>query len=289
MTSANISYEFFPPKAKKAEARLLQTLDALLPTEPKFVSVTYGAGGSTQEKTLRIVDGIAAAGKVEVAAHLTCVGASKSAINNIAKRFWDVGVRHIVALRGDPPNGVDQAYIAHPDGYGYASDLITGLKNLGDFEISVSAYPERHPESASWDVELDNLKRKVDAGASRAITQFFFEADTFLRFRDRAVAAGINIPLVPGIMLQPNFNGVLRMAKMCKIHIPDWYLRHVSGLEDQPEVRNMLTASLAAELCDNLRQGGVGQFHFYTLNQSPIAMTVVRSLRLGEDRLRKVA
>jgi methylenetetrahydrofolate reductase (NADPH) len=274
----NISFEFFPPKTEKMHTTLWQAIKKLEPLSPDFVSVTYGAGGSTRKRTHKTVSRIAQETSLSAAAHLTCVDASSAEIDAIAKAYWDAGIRHIVALRGDPQDGIGQAYRPQRNGYGYASDLVAGLKKVSPFEISVGAYPERHPESPDWNAEIDNLKRKIDAGATRAITQFFFETDTFLKFRDRAVAAGINIPLVPGLMLQPNFDGLKRMSKMCKIHIPDWYHKLFVGLEDDPQSRLLLTATTTADLAADLRANGVRDFHFYTLNKADLAFSVCKIL-----------
>ena len=222
------------------------------------------------------------------AAHLTCVGATCEEIDQVAREYWDAGVRHIVALRGDPSDGIGEAYRPHPGGYSYANDLTEGLKKIADFEVSVSAYPEQHPESSDWSVEIDNLKRKIDAGATRAITQFFFSPDIFWRFQDRVLDAGIDIPIVPGLMLQPNFKGLARMSKMCGVAVPDWYAGLFEGLDDDPITRDMLTATLAAELTAELRDRGVDHFHLYTLNRAEIAMAVSRILGL-HNRKKKLA
>lgn len=279
-----VSYEFFPPKNAVLEDNLWDCIRKLEAHDPDFVSVTYGAGGSTRERTHRTVTRIVNETTLRPAAHLTCVGADKSEIDEIAQDYWDRGVRHIVALRGDPPEGIGEAYKPHPRGYAYGSDLVAGLKKVADFEVSVSAYPECHAESPSWDAELDNLKRKVDAGATRAITQFFFEADTFLRFRDRVHAANIDIPLVPGLMLQPNFKGLNRMSKMCGVHVPDWYASLFDGLENDAETRNLLTASLAIELTSSLVDNAVEHLHLYTLNRAELAISVSRILGLRANQ-----
>lgn len=280
----SVSYEFFPPKSKRMEQNLWSAIKALEAFSPDFVSVTYGAGGSTQHKTLGTVSKIAKETKLAAAAHMTCVDATQSEIDNVAKSFWNAGVRHIVALRGDSPDGIGQAYKPTAGGYGYASDLVEGLKKLHDFEVSVSAYPERHPESGNWDEELDNLKRKVDAGATRAITQFFFAADTFLRFQDRVADAGIDIPVVPGIMLQPNMNGLKRMSDMCGVDVPAWYSDLFEGLDDDQTTREMLTATLSSELTSDLYNRGVSHFHLYTLNRAEMASSVSRVLGLHHRR-----
>jgi len=253
----HVSYEFFPPKSEKMEQVLWQAIQKLELLNPDFVSVTYGAGGSTRERTHRTVVRMAKETSLKPAAHLTCVESDKAEMDAIAKDYWENGVRHIVALRGDPTTGITDRYTPSANGYAYGSDLVAGLKSVADFEISVSAYPERHPESSSWDVEIDNLKRKVDAGATRAITQFFFEPDTFMSFQDRVLDAGIDIPIVPGLMLQPNFKGLKRMADMCGVAVPDWYASLFKGLENEPDTRQLLTASLASELSAELLDLGI--------------------------------
>lgn len=285
-----VSYEFFPPKNAKMEKTLWDSIRKLESLNPDFVSVTYGAGGSTRERTNNTVRRMVSETSLKPAAHLTCVGADKAVIDEIAQDYWDSGVRHIVALRGDAPEGAGMAYTPHPKGYAYGSDLVAGLKRVADFEVSVSAYPEQHPESGNWDAEIDNLKRKVDAGASRAITQFFFEADTFLRFQDRVADAGLSIPVVPGLMLQPNFKGLRRMSDMCGVAVPDWYADLFEGLEKDEETRRLLTGSLALELTASLFDRGVRDFHLYTLNRAELAMSVSRMLGLhSRKRAEEVA
>lgn len=274
----NISFEFFPPKNKSMNETLWNTITKLETLNPKFVSVTYGAGGSTRERTHKTVARIVNETKLRPAAHLTCVGSLKSEIDEIAKDYWDAGVRHIVALRGDPESGIGNAYKPIPGGYNYGSDLVAGLKNVAPFEVSVGAYPELHPESQNWDAELDNLKRKIDAGADRAITQFFFETDTFLRFQDRVLDAGIKIPIVPGLMLQPNFKGLKRMSEMCAIAVPNWLEALYADLEDDPQARLLVTAKTVADLASNLRDQGIQDLHFYTLNKADLAFSVCKIL-----------
>ena len=276
----HVSFEFFPPKTPKAEDRLWAAIAKLQPLQPDFVSVTYGAGGSTRERTHRTVERMARETDFRPAAHLTCVDATRKDIDEIAQEYWDAGVRHIVALRGDPSDGIGEAYQPHPDGYAYASDLVAGLKSVADFEISVSAYPELHPESQNWNAELDNLKRKADAGATRAITQFFFSPDTFWRFQDKVLDAGIEIDIVPGLMLQPNIKGLVRMSNLCGVAVPNWYQEMFDDLEDDPLTRDMLTASLMSELTAELYDRGVRHYHLYTLNRAEIASSVARVLGL---------
>lgn len=271
MPNVKISFEFFPPKSELMEKRLWRTLRKLEPLAPEFVSVTYGAGGSTQKPTFDAVTRIKEETTLTPAAHLTCVGAPREDIDRIAQGYWDAGIRHIVALRGDSPDGIGKTYNPEKSGYAYGADLVAGLKSVADFDVSVAAYPERHPESLSWEIELDNLKRKIDAGATQAITQFFVQPDLFLRFLDRVRDAGISIPIIPGIMLQPNFHGLKRMADMCGVNIPEDYAALYEGLDDKPRTRELLTVSLVTNMTSQLRSQGVSQFHFYTLNKDDLA------------------
>ena len=284
MTTPIVSYEFFPPKTAKSAKALWKCVDQLAPLSPDYVSVTYGAGGSTRERTFNIVKDMVGKRGINAAAHLTCVGSSREEIDEIADDYWSAGVRHIVALRGDPPEGMDGDYTPTLGGYAYASDLVAGLKARHDFEISVAAYPELHPESGNWSAELDNLKRKVDAGATRAITQFFLSSDVYFRFLDRIEKAGINIEITPGIMMQPNFSAVERMAKMCQVSVPDRYSDMFEGLDNDDSARKMLTASYVAEMTGKLREQGVNSFHLYTLNKPEIAFVVSRVLGLTQAR-----
>ncbi|MCA8929310.1 MAG: methylenetetrahydrofolate reductase [Alphaproteobacteria bacterium] len=272
-----ISFEFFPPKTDKAEESLWQTIERLAPLKPRFVSVTYGAGGTTRERTHATVTRIRRETELEPAAHLTCVAASRDEIDAIARAYWDAGIRHIVALRGDPPDGAAE-YLPQPDGYAYAVDLVEGLRKIADFEISVAAYPETHPAAPSAAFEIDYLKRKIDAGATRAITQFFFDADIYLRFRDRLAANRIDIPLVPGILPITNFATAAKFAGMCGARIPDWMGRLYEGLDDDPEARQLVAATQAAELCRRLQAEGVDEFHFYTLNRAELTWAICRLL-----------
>jgi len=277
-SSLSVSFEFFPPKSEKMEASLWESIRRLEPLSPNFVSVTYGAGGSTRDRTHRTVHRIAHETTILPAAHLTCVDASRDEVDEVVRDYWRAGVRHLVALRGDPSEGLGKTYIPRADGYKHATDLVAGIRACGDFEISVGCYPEKHPESPSLEHDLDVLKAKVDAGASRAITQFFFEPETFLRFRDRATAAGINIPIVPGIMLQPNFEGLKRIAGLCGTAIPSWMHETYKGLEEDASTRQLVTAHVAAKLCDELNVGGVSDFHFYTLNRAELALSTCHLL-----------
>ena len=273
-----ISFEFFPPKTDEMEERLWAAIKRLEPLRPRFVSVTYGAGGSTRERTHATVRRIRQETALEPAAHLTCVAATREEIDAVAHQYWDAGIRHIVALRGDPPGGIGTGYAPHPGGYPYAADLVAGLRNVGDFEISVAAYPETHPAARSPGHDLDNLKQKLDAGANRAITQFFFDPEVYLRFRDRVAAAGIAVPLVPGILPVTNFAQLKRMAGACGASIPAWMGAHFDGLDDDPDTRRLVAASLAAEQCRRLHANGVHEFHFYTLNRADLLVAICHLL-----------
>jgi len=278
------SFEFFPPRDEAMDEQLWAAINRLSPLGPRFVSVTYGAGGSTRERTHATVERIRRETDLEPAAHLTCVGASRSEVDEVARRYWKAGVRHIVALRGDPPDGAN-AYEPHPDGYRQASDLVTGLRGVADFEISVAAYPEVHPEAPSATADLDNLKRKVDAGATRAITQFFFECSDYLRFVERARRAGIAVPIVPGILPVTNFHTVARFAKACGAAVPAWMADQFQGLDDDVATRKLVAASIAAEQCRTLQAAGVEEFHFYTLNRADLTFAIchILGLRGGES------
>ena len=274
---AAISFEFFPPKTEKMEEQLWSAIETLAPLGPRFVSVTYGAGGSTRERTHNTVARIASETAIPAAAHLTCVEATRDEIDEVADAYWQAGVRHIVALRGDPPTA-GAKYATHPGGYENAADLVAGLKRLHPFEVSVAAYPECHPDSPNSGHDLDNLKRKLDAGATRGITQFFHEADTFFRFRDAVAAAGIDAEIVPGIMPVSNFAGIKRMSAMCNTAVPAWLERLFDGLDDHPAARQLVAATVAAELCRKLYAGGVRSFHFYTLNRAELAFAICHLL-----------
>jgi len=282
-----VSFEFFPPKTPEMEERLWAVVKRLEPLMPRFVSVTYGAGGSTRERTHATVRRIRQETVLEPAAHLTCVAATRDEIDNVARDYWEAGIRHIVALRGDPPGGPTAAagaYTPYPGGYAYAADLVAGLKRVADFEISVAAYPETHPAARSPGHDLDNLKAKLDAGANRAITQFFFDVDLYLRFRDRAAAAGIRIPIVPGILPVTNFAQLKRMSAGCGAAIPDWMAGHFDGLDDDPDTRRLVAASLAAEQCRRLHANGVHEFHFYTLNRADLIVAICHLLGVRAAR-----
>ena len=279
----NVSFEFFPPQTAKAEETLWESIDVLSPLKPKFVSVTYGAGGSTRARTHEIVTSIHKKTGVQAAAHLTCIGATRGEIDDIARGYWDSGIRHIVALRGDVPKGEKFTPVA--GGYAHASDLVEGLKKIAPFEISVAGYPEKHPEAASADADLINLKKKVDAGADRIISQFFMEPEYFLSFRDRAVAAGIKAPIVPGILSITNFAKAVQFAAACGARIPEWMETLFEGLDDQPKTRNLVAATVAAEQCRVLYENGVKDFHFYTLNRAEHTLAICHMLGLRGIRV----
>jgi methylenetetrahydrofolate reductase (NADPH) len=272
-----VSFEFFPPKTAEMEAKLWSEIQRLEPLAPRFISVTYGAGGSTQEHTQAIVARVRRETSLAPAAHLTCVGATRNEVDEVARAYWAAGVRHIVALRGDAQGEAD--YRPYPGGYAYAADLVAGLKRVADFEISVAAYPETHPEAGSAARDLDNLKRKLDAGACRAITQFFFDPDCFLRFRDQARAAGISAPIVPGILPITNFARTVDFAKKCGATIPPWLAALFDGLQDDADTRDLVAAVAAAEQCRHLQSHGVTAFHFYTLNRADLTEAICRLLR----------
>lgn len=274
----SVSFEFFPPKTEKMETQLWDAITQLAPLQPSFVSVTYGAGGSTRERTHATVARLVRETDLVPAAHLTCVGASTGEIGEIADQYWEAGVRHIVALRGDPPPADGGSFVPHPEGYGCAADLVAGLKARHDFDISVAAYPEVHPEALSAEADLDNLKRKLDAGASRAITQFFFSTDAYFRFLDRALAAGITAPILPGIMPVTSFAAIRRMSG--NTEIPGWLETMFTGLDERPGPRALVAAVAAADLCKRLYDGGVRDFHFYTLNRAEQAYAICQLLGL---------
>jgi len=273
----SVSFEFFPPKTEVMERRLWECVERLAPVRPSFVSVTYGAGGTTRERTHDTVCRIRRETNLEPAAHLTCIDATKAEIDEIARRYWEAGIHHIVALRGDAPEG-GRNYTPHPEGYAYASDLVAGLKQIADFEITVAAYAETHPEASSPEADLDNLKRKIGAGAQRAITQYFFDPDVYFRFLDRTLAAGISVPIVPGILPVTNFQQVTKFSKACGAGVPDWMHGLFDGLDDDPETRKLVAATVAAEQCRALYVGGVKEFHFYTLNRADLAFAICHIL-----------
>jgi len=278
-----VSFEFFPPKTPQMEEQLWACVQRLAMLQPAYVSVTYGAGGSTRERTHATLVRIRKETSLQPAAHLTCVGATREEIDEIARRYWDAGIRHIVALRGDPPDGATR-YVAHPGGYAYAADLVAGLKRVADFEISVAAYPEMHPEATGPEADIDNLKRKIDAGANRAISQFFFDVDVFARFLDRVHAAGISVPIIPGILPVTNFAQVVRFAGMCGASVPPWMADLFDGLDHDPETRRLVAASVACEQCRALHAMGIKQFHFYTLNRADLTFAICHVLGVRPPR-----
>lgn len=278
-----VSFEFFPPKTEKMAESLWESVERLAPLAPEFVSVTYGAGGSTRERTHDTVVRIARETPMKPAAHLTCVAATREEIDAVAKAYWDAGIRHVVALRGDPPDG-QSVYAPHPGGYAYASDLVAGLKRIADFEISVAAYPECHPQSRSPEDDLDNLKRKIDAGATRAISQYFFDADVFRRFRDRIAKAGITVPVVPGILPVTNFAQVVKFSAACGASVPAWMHHAFAGLDDDPETRRLVAATVAAEQVRALAADGIQDFHFYTLNRADLTFAICHLLGVRPQR-----
>ena len=281
----SVSFEFFPPRTEKMEQSLWQAVLRLAPLQPEFISVTYGAGGGTRERTHATVARIQREAGLTAAAHLTCVGDDRAAIDAIARAYWEAGIRHIVALRGDPPAAADGSggmgglgYVPHPGGYAYAEDLVKGLRAVADFEISVAAYPEGHPAAVSEQADLDNLKRKIDAGATRAITQFFLDNDRFLRFVDRAAAAGITVPIIPGILPITNFTRTVEMAGKCAVSVPRWFADAFEGLDQDTETRTLVAASVAVNQCQHLQKHGVRTFHFYTLNRADLTVAICHRL-----------
>jgi methylenetetrahydrofolate reductase (NADPH) len=273
----DVSFEFFPPNDAAMEATLWASVQRLAPLAPRFVSVTYGADGSTRERTHAVVTRVQHETSLTGAPHLTCVGAPRGEILAVAQRYWDQGIRHIVALRGDPPVGVTR-YEPHPQGFAYAADLVAGLRRIADFDISVAAYPETHPEASGPGQDLDNLKRKIDAGATRAITQFFFDNDDYLRFRDRCAAAGITVSIVPGILPITRFPQVTKFAARCGARIPAWLEERFAGLDNDPDTRRLIAANVAIEQVSRLRRHGVTEFHFYTLNRAEMTYAICHAI-----------
>ncbi|MFC0632383.1 methylenetetrahydrofolate reductase [NAD(P)H] [Brevundimonas balnearis] len=284
-TAPRVSFEFFPPKTDAAEDNLWQAIRRLAPLNPAFVSVTYGAGGSTRERTHRTVARILAETSLKPAAHLTCVEASRDEVDQVIRDYRAAGVTHIVALRGDPPGtgGIGGVYQPRADGYANATELARAISAVGGFDITVGVYPEKHPESASLDHDIEVLKAKVDAGATRAISQFFFDIDAFLRFRDRVRAAGVTIPIIPGVMPVTNFAGLKRMSAACGAAVPGWLAGHFEGLDDDPDTRRLIAASVAAETCARLQEEGFSDFHFYTLNRADLVYAICRVLGVREQ------
>jgi methylenetetrahydrofolate reductase (NADPH) len=271
-----VSFEFFPPKSPEMEEKLWNSITQLAPLAPRFVSVTYGAGGSTRERTHHTVKRIVQETSLKPAAHLTCVDASRDEVDAVARAYWEAGVRHIVALRGDPPSGGE--YVPHPEGYKYSCELVAGLKRIGDFDISVAAFPEKHPNSASFEADIDYLKQKIDAGATRAITQYFFDVEHYFRFIERVRAAGISIPIVPGILPVSNVAQVKKFSAMCGASVPGWLEVMFDGLDNDPVTRNLVAVTVAAEQCRRLVEFGCDHLHFYTLNRADMTAAVCRIL-----------
>jgi methylenetetrahydrofolate reductase (NADPH) len=278
-----VSFEFFPPKTEAMERQLWDAVETLAPLRPAFMSVTYGAGGSTRERTHAVVSRIQNEVGVPAAAHLTCVNATRMEIDAIADAYWEAGIRHIVALRGDPPGGIGGTYVPTPGGYAYANELVAGLLGRHPFEISVAAYPECHPQATSPAADLDALKRKVDCGATRAITQFFFDPADYARFRERAEGAGIDVPIVPGILPLTNFARACDMAKGCGARVPDGLRLRFEGLTDDADARQTVATEVATEHCQDLYRLGVRQFHFYTLNRAELVSGICRLLGLSNQ------
>jgi methylenetetrahydrofolate reductase (NADPH) len=290
LKSPNISFEFFPPKTEEMERNLWDTIKRLAPLEPNFVSVTYGAGGSTRERTHSTIARILGETDLTPAAHLTCVGAPRGEIDEIVDRYHEVGVRHIVALRGDPAAGIGTAYAAHPDGYQSSADLVAGIrKRHPDIEVSVSAYPEKHPESRDFDADIDTLQAKVDAGAARAITQVFFDNDLYLRYLDRVRARGIEIPIVPGIMPMHNFKQARNFVTRAGTSVPDWLAAKFDGLDDDAETRKLVAATVAAGQVQKLAKRGVDTFHFYTMNRADLVFAISHLLGIRPNTAQKAA
>ncbi|WP_350334973.1 methylenetetrahydrofolate reductase [NAD(P)H] [Coralliovum pocilloporae] len=289
VSDLRVSFEFFPPKSEQMAMSLWQTIRRLEPLNPDFVSVTYGAGGTTREPTLDAVARIRRETSLAPAAHLTCVGASKEDVNHVIRSYKSAGIQHVVALRGDPAAGVGAAYEAHPDGYQTTDELVRGIRDIGDFDVFVSAYPEKHPESPSWQHEIDVLKRKVDAGATRAITQFFFYNDLYESYVDRVRAAGINIPIVPGILPILNYKQVASFAERCGTAMPTWLAERYEGLDNDLKTRELIAAAYAAEQVQDLHQRGVRDFHFYTMNRAELTYAICWMIGVRPNSLAQAA
>jgi methylenetetrahydrofolate reductase (NADPH) len=285
----SVSFEFFPPKTETMETNLWEAVNRLAPLNPAFVSVTYGAGGSTRERTHATVARIVRETSIKAAAHLTCVAASCDEVDAVIQSYWDVGVRHIVALRGDPQEGIGGKFVAHPQGYKTSTELIAGIKKVADFEISVSAYPERHPESVSVEADLDVLEAKCDAGATRAITQFFFENRVYLDYLDKVRARGITIPILPGIVPMQNFQQTASIAKRVGASVPQWLADRFDGLENDPQTRRLIAVTVAAEQVLELVDHGIRDFHFYTMNRADLVYAICHLLGLRPKLDQKAA
>ena len=284
-----VSFEFFPPKTPEMEVTLWASIQRLAPLSPQFVSVTYGAGGSTRERTHATVSRLVQGTDLKPAAHLTCVAATKEEVNEVVRSYWDAGVRHIVALRGDPVAGIGTAYEPHPGGYQQTCHLVAGIKAIGDFEVSVSAYPEKHPEAASLDADIYALQAKVDCGADRAITQFFFDNDHYFRYLDRVRARGIDIPIVPGIVPVQNFKQTANFASKTGASVPEWLAARFEGLENDVETRRLVAAAVAAEQVIDLVDRGVSEFHFYTMNRADLVYAICHLLGLRDQNVKAAA
>jgi len=278
-----VSFEFFPPNTEAMEKTLWSSIERLAVLQPRFVSVTYGADGSTRQRTHTAVERIKKETNLTAAPHLTCIGASKGEIDDIAREYWDMGIRHLVALRGDPPKDVT-TYVPQADGYAYASDLVAGLKRVADFDISVAAYPDVHPEATSAESDLENLKRKLDAGASRAITQFFFDVGGYLKFRERCASAGIESTIVPGILPITKFPQLQRFAEACGTKVPQWLAERFTGLDDDPETRKLIAANVAIEQVRLMQKEGIDEFHFYTLNRADLTFAICHMLGVRPEQ-----
>jgi methylenetetrahydrofolate reductase (NADPH) len=285
----DVSFEFFPPKTPEMEIALWESIERLTPFNPQFISVTYGAGGSTRARTHAVIKRILDDTAARPAAHLTCAGASKSEIAEIVRNYWEAGVRHIVALRGDPPGGPGHSFVPHPEGFAYTSQLIAAIKAIAPFHVCVGAYPEKHPESASLEDDIDALQMKVDAGADCAITQFFFDNDVYFRFIDKVRARGIEIPIVPGILPVQNFKQVMKFAHQCGTYVPEKILRRFDGLEDDPQTRALVASAVCAEQVEDLALRGVEMFHFYTMNRANLVYAICHLLGLRPKLLVQAA
>ena len=278
-----VSFEFFPPKTDAMEERFWESIGKLAPLKPRFVSVTYGAGGSTRERTLRMVSRVKADTGVDAAAHLTCVSATRDEVDAVVRGYREAGITRIVALRGDPPEGIGKPFTPHPGGYQNAADLVAGITKIGEFDISVAAYPEKHPQSPDWDTDIENLKRKLGAGATRAITQMYFDNDDYFRFVDRARKAGITAPIVPGIQPIHSFKQISGFAARCGASIPDWLAQRFEGLDEDPETHALVASAVAAEQVLELVDHGITEFHFFTLNRSNLVLALARLLGVRPD------
>lgn len=284
MSQPAFSFELFPPKSADGAEKVIDAARELAALGPRFISVTYGAGGSSRDRTMGIVRALAEDGAAPAAGHITCADAAREDVDAVLREYWAAGVRRIVALRGDPSGGIGAAYRPHKDGYPYASHLIAGAKEIADFDISVGCYPETHPDARGLQDELETLKHKLDAGADRAITQFFFEPEIFLRYRDAAADFGIEKPIVPGIMLQSNYKGLQKMSRLCGAFVPIKVMRAYETCGEERSARDRATVEIAASICEKLKREGVDAFHFYTMNRSTLASALCQGLGLCKDR-----